>query len=179
MPQRATAGAGAAEPEGAEAEAMEAEAEAAAAAAEQAEHAVEAEQGRWQEGESVEGGGEVEAESSEDDSDCCPVCLNPYTAAEIVIELRCGHVFHEQCISRWLQQEPSCPQCRSLVAPSAADAARATPSAPSTPHARADPAALRIDIDSRAASPAASSASPAASAPPAGRAGRARARYLA
>ena len=99
------------------------------------------------------------SEASEDDGDCCPVCLNSYAASELVIELPCAHVFHEQCIARWLQQEPSCPQCRYLVAPSAANAA----CAPRAPHAQIVPAALRLEIAARASPPAASSVSPAAS----------------
>jgi len=99
------------------------------------------------------------SEASEDDGDCCPVCLNSYAASELVIELPCAHVFHEQCIARWLQQEPSCPQCRYLVAPSAANAA----CAPRTAHAQIVPAALRLEIAARASPPAASSVSPAAS----------------
>ena len=98
------------------------------------------------------------SEASEDDGDCCPVCLNSYAASELVIELPCAHVFHEQCIARWLQQEPSCPQCRYLVAPSAANAA----CAPRTAHAQIVPAALRLEIAARASPPAASSVSPAA-----------------
>ena len=99
------------------------------------------------------------SEASEDDVDCCPVCLNSYAASDLVIELPCAHVFHEQCIARWLQQEPSCPQCRYLVVPSAADAA----CAPLTPHARRFPAAERLDIAPRASPPAASASSPTAS----------------
>ena len=99
------------------------------------------------------------SEVSEDDGDCCPVCLNGYAASELVIELPCAHVFHEQCIARWLQQEPSCPQCRYLVAPSATDAA----CAPFTPHARIVPAWAREETALRASAPTASVPSPAAS----------------
>ena len=117
----------------------------------EAEEAKEAEEAEEEEKEEA-----AASEASEDDVDCCPVCLNSYATSDLVIELPCAHVFHEQCIARWLQQEPSCPQCRYLVVPSAADAA----CAPLTPHARIVPAAERLDIAPRASPPAASASSP-------------------
>ena len=45
----------------------------------------------------------------------CSVCLSAYDASDVLIYLPCGHMFHEACISRWLQRDASCPQCRHLL----------------------------------------------------------------
>eukprot|EP00316_Scyphosphaera_apsteinii_P019878 CAMPEP_0119325204 /NCGR_PEP_ID=MMETSP1333-20130426/65211_1 /TAXON_ID=418940 /ORGANISM="Scyphosphaera apsteinii, Strain RCC1455" /LENGTH=683 /DNA_ID=CAMNT_0007333109 /DNA_START=135 /DNA_END=2186 /DNA_ORIENTATION=- len=50
------------------------------------------------------------ADSSE--SEVCSVCLSQYDANDLLIRLPCHHLFHEHCITRWLQQDGSCPQCR-------------------------------------------------------------------
>jgi hypothetical protein len=31
------------------------------------------------------------------------------------ITMRCAHSFHATCITEWLQQNPSCPICRSQI----------------------------------------------------------------
>ena len=46
--------------------------------------------------------------------DICPICLEPlhfYTHLSTTI---CGHVFHDECISRWLRQDRKCPVCSTL-----------------------------------------------------------------
>jgi len=52
---------------------------------------------------------------NDDNEEVCPVCLSAYDDADVLIKLPCEHLFHEQCIARWLQQDSSCPQCRSTV----------------------------------------------------------------
>jgi hypothetical protein len=67
--------------------------------------------------------------SGDDDAELCSVCLCAYDQEDTLIRLPCAHIFHEACISRWLHQDSSCPQCRHLVSshthlsspPSAAD----------------------------------------------------------
>mmetsp|Transcript_5092 Transcript_5092/g.8359 ORF Transcript_5092/g.8359 Transcript_5092/m.8359 type:complete len:122 (-) Transcript_5092:76-441(-) len=34
--------------------------------------------------------------------DCCPVCLEALNEGDSVGQLPCGHVFHADCIQRWL-----------------------------------------------------------------------------
>ncbi|XAR65462.1 hypothetical protein NMG60_11009600 [Bertholletia excelsa] len=48
----------------------------------------------------------------------CMVCLEDVVAGEEDKKLRCVHVYHEACITRWLQVSRSCPICR-LHMPSA------------------------------------------------------------
>ncbi len=56
----------------------------------------------------------------EADGEVCSVCLSQFSSEEVLIRLPCDHFFHEACISRWLLQDSSCPQCRfDLYAPPA------------------------------------------------------------
>ena len=34
---------------------------------------------------------------------------------DIIIELECKHVYHDPCISKWLQKDLSCPMCRTQL----------------------------------------------------------------
>ncbi|KAI3817144.1 hypothetical protein L1987_10933 [Smallanthus sonchifolius] len=49
----------------------------------------------------------------------CAVCLSAIGEDEDVGELRCGHLFHEACLDRWLSfRNRTCPLCRDrLVLP--------------------------------------------------------------
>lgn len=46
---------------------------------------------------------------------CCPVCLEPEQAGELVRALRCGHRFHKECCEAWFRQARTCPTCRSTI----------------------------------------------------------------
>jgi len=46
----------------------------------------------------------------------CPVCMDVYEAGQKAVRTRCGHRFHLDCISRWLQSHNTCPICRESVA---------------------------------------------------------------
>lgn len=43
----------------------------------------------------------------------CPICRADDTAG--VVEIRCRHRFHRECIDQWLDSVPSCPMCRSAI----------------------------------------------------------------
>ncbi|KAL4574590.1 hypothetical protein LXL04_021424 [Taraxacum kok-saghyz] len=49
----------------------------------------------------------------------CVVCLSMIGEDEEIRELRCGHLFHEACLDRWIRfRNRTCPLCRdSLVLP--------------------------------------------------------------
>lgn len=44
--------------------------------------------------------------------ECCVVCLLAFRQQDSVAALRCKHLFHKQCISKWLLERcPRCPIC--------------------------------------------------------------------
>uniref|UniRef100_A0A3B0MSV8 RING-type E3 ubiquitin transferase n=1 Tax=Theileria annulata TaxID=5874 RepID=A0A3B0MSV8_THEAN len=45
----------------------------------------------------------------------CSVCYEIMLKNENIISLRCGHIFHEECVNRWLIDKNSCPYCRTLI----------------------------------------------------------------
>ncbi|KAJ4911296.1 RING/U-box superfamily protein [Raphanus sativus] len=45
----------------------------------------------------------------------CPVCLTKLSSAESRMELHCSHVFHRDCVTKWLKKNPSCPICRANI----------------------------------------------------------------
>ena len=44
--------------------------------------------------------------------ECCTICLEKPDKA---IQLKCGHVFHKECINQWLPKNKTCPNCRELI----------------------------------------------------------------
>lgn len=42
----------------------------------------------------------------------CTICLSEYVHLEHVRRLPCMHLFHIQCVDRWLRQNSRCPMCR-------------------------------------------------------------------
>ncbi|KMZ62069.1 E3 ubiquitin-protein ligase synoviolin [Zostera marina] len=44
----------------------------------------------------------------------CIICREEMTVAK---KLRCGHIFHVQCLRSWLERQHTCPTCRALVTP--------------------------------------------------------------
>nr|CAD7256949.1 unnamed protein product [Timema shepardi] len=57
-------------------------------------------------------------ENNDDDGNVCPICLSEWTNSgkHRLVSLRCGHLFGQNCIERWLQigcapGQKRCPQC--------------------------------------------------------------------
>ncbi|XP_030558261.1 uncharacterized protein LOC115760849 [Drosophila novamexicana] len=45
----------------------------------------------------------------------CGICNEFYKANDIIYSTAsCGHVFHKECLTRWLSRSLSCPQCRAI-----------------------------------------------------------------
>lgn len=48
----------------------------------------------------------------------CAVCLSEFSGDESVRDLKCKHVFHKDCLDKWmLQCRSTCPLCRTKVLP--------------------------------------------------------------
>lgn len=46
------------------------------------------------------------------DVDTCCICIDEYAQGDKIATLPCGHEFHSDCISPWLQQQCVCPLCK-------------------------------------------------------------------
>lgn len=49
------------------------------------------------------------------EQDECPICKEMYQEEEIIKELHCGHIYHTQCIEKWLELEKKCPCCNTEI----------------------------------------------------------------
>ena len=45
----------------------------------------------------------------------CAICLELYREGQELMILSCGHVYHEACITCWLEEDSICPVCRNSV----------------------------------------------------------------
>ncbi|XP_037814160.1 uncharacterized protein LOC119605248 [Lucilia sericata] len=46
----------------------------------------------------------------------CAICSEFFKSTDIIYSTsKCGHVFHRQCLFRWLTRSNTCPQCRASV----------------------------------------------------------------
>lgn len=77
----------------------------------------------------------VSEPSDKDVMGICPICLEPLSGPDpedpaedlaedsedlaeephVAIKLKCGHVFHRQCLQEWIQKKMTCPICRTPV----------------------------------------------------------------
>ncbi|KAL3727584.1 hypothetical protein ACJRO7_032337 [Eucalyptus globulus] len=62
-------------------------------------------------------GTEKECFLSGEDGVCC-ICLSRYADNDELKELPCHHVFHVECIDKWLKINASCPLCKSEISES-------------------------------------------------------------
>ena len=44
--------------------------------------------------------------------DKCPICLQKYKGSDIIKEFPCKHIFHKNCIFKWLKTSNVCPICK-------------------------------------------------------------------
>ena len=46
----------------------------------------------------------------------CPICYEKMTSSNM-IKTSCKHEFHRSCLERWMEENPSCPMCRTDIRP--------------------------------------------------------------
>ena len=54
----------------------------------------------------------VEKDAFEDSIEKCIICLEEWENGDLAYQLPCFHVYHSDCIDRWLEDNQSCPMCR-------------------------------------------------------------------
>ena len=47
-----------------------------------------------------------------EDNDNCIICMESFNENELVKQLNCGHIFHNDCIEHWLLEQKTCPFCK-------------------------------------------------------------------
>lgn len=47
--------------------------------------------------------------------DDCPICLDEFKCRQHCRRFWCSHVFHKNCIDKWLTKNTQCPVCRACV----------------------------------------------------------------
>ncbi|CAG4988455.1 unnamed protein product [Colias eurytheme] len=45
----------------------------------------------------------------------CTICSDLLNQAENIYVTKCGHIFHNNCLSQWIARSKTCPQCRNKV----------------------------------------------------------------
>ena len=47
----------------------------------------------------------------------CSICLSLFEKGDTVNKLKCGHLFHDECITTWLTNDNmgTCPNCRKSI----------------------------------------------------------------
>ncbi len=45
----------------------------------------------------------------------CSICLSPIQALKSSMITPCGHIFHVECLTTWMQQKQTCPSCRQNI----------------------------------------------------------------
>ena len=50
-----------------------------------------------------------------EDNDNCIICMENFNENELVKQLKCGHIFHDDCIEHWLLEQKTCPFCKEEI----------------------------------------------------------------
>ncbi|EPS43461.1 hypothetical protein H072_2510 [Dactylellina haptotyla CBS 200.50] len=61
----------------------------------------------------------------------CVICQDEYKVDEEVVKLPCKHIYHEECVKRWLETHDACPICRTPITPEEQRQRRPGPTGPS------------------------------------------------
>ena len=48
-------------------------------------------------------------------SNTCLICIDNFSEEDLVRKLqKCKHIYHKECIDKWIIKNPTCPICRTL-----------------------------------------------------------------
>lgn len=50
-----------------------------------------------------------------DEAEKCVICLGEYERDDVIKRLPCGHIFHSECVDRWLKVNRTCPSCKRSI----------------------------------------------------------------
>ena len=53
------------------------------------------------------------AQATPENSHLCSICIEGLSTGEEFVLTPCQHIFHDHCLSRWLENSRTCPSCRS------------------------------------------------------------------
>ncbi|RYE38984.1 MAG: hypothetical protein EOP48_26325 [Sphingobacteriales bacterium] len=48
-------------------------------------------------------------------SDMCSICIKHFKKNEDLRVLPCGHIFHVECVDKWLKSLAACPNCKAII----------------------------------------------------------------
>lgn len=48
----------------------------------------------------------------EEENDECTICFDKMSVGDAAMRIPCGHLFHEDCVRKWLESSNMCPVCR-------------------------------------------------------------------
>ena len=41
----------------------------------------------------------------------CLICLDEFNQGQKIIMIKCGHIYHKNCIDKWFLKKKTCPLC--------------------------------------------------------------------
>tara|TARA_Y100000996_G_scaffold391325_1_gene353229 strand:+ start:55 stop:303 length:249 start_codon:yes stop_codon:yes gene_type:complete len=47
--------------------------------------------------------------------DECVICLEKMRESENLTILKCSHIYHSECIEKWLKKKSICPMCDTII----------------------------------------------------------------
>lgn len=65
--------------------------------------------------------------------EACIICLSDYVQGELLKQLPCKHIYHAECVDKWLRRNGTCPLCKvSIVRPASRTAEASEEARPDT-----------------------------------------------
>lgn len=55
------------------------------------------------------------AEIDLEETPSCTICLEDFDNTKIIVQTRCNHYYHKECLKNWLNVDSTCPNCRREV----------------------------------------------------------------